>query len=137
MYRADQAESELVSSFADWNNEFGPDEIKGDIKIITNGASGFFIQEFQIQQMNSMIDRLLNPALIQVPGMMEQVISLIKELGRSMRVDMRYIPSDKDIAEQIETLRQNAILAAQAKAAGGGANTAGTPPSPETEPPAQ
>ena len=136
MYRADQAESEQISMFADWNNEFGPEELHGDIKIITHGASGFFIQEFQIQQMNSMIDRLLNPALIQVPGMMEQVVSLIKELGRSMRVDMRYIPSDDEIAAKIEELRQKAAQAEQEKASGGGANNAGSPPSPEQEPPA-
>jgi hypothetical protein len=122
--------------FADWNNEFGPDDLHGDIKIVTSGASGFFIQEFQIQQMNSMIDRLLNPALIQVPGMMDQVISLIKELGRSMRVDMRYIPTNDEISEKIEQLRQKAELAGTAQASGGGANSAGTPASQETEQPA-
>ena len=136
MYRADQAESEIVSMFADWNNEFGPEELHGDIKIVTNGASGFFIQEFQIQQMNSMIDRLLNPALIQVPGMMDQVVSLIRELGRSMRVDMRHIPDEKEIAGKIEELRQKAENVGQEQS-GGGANTAGTPMSPETEQPAQ
>lgn len=136
MYRADKAESEFVSMFADWNNEFGPDDLHGDIKIVTSGASGFFIQEFQIQQMNSMIDRLLNPALIQVPGMMDQVISLIKELGRSMRVDMRYIPTNDEISEKIEQLRQKAELAGTAQASGGGANSAGTPASQETEQPA-
>ena len=137
MYRADKAEADQISMFADWNNEFGPEELHGDIKIITSGASGFFIQEFQIQQMNSMIDRLLNPALIQVPGMMEQVISLIKELGRSMRVDMRYIPNHDEIAAKIEDLRQKAAQAEQLKAEGGGANNAGSPPSSEQEQPAQ
>jgi hypothetical protein len=134
MYRADKAESELVEAFADWNNEFGPDDIKGDIKIVTNGASGFFIQEFQMQQINSMIDRLLNPTLLQVPGMMEQAVSLIRELGTSMRVNVRYIPSDKDISAKIEELRQQAILKAQGEAGGtGGQNFSGSPASPENE----
>lgn len=133
MYRADKAESELVEAFADWYNEFGDDEIKGDIKIVTNGSSGFFIQEFQIQQMNAMIDRILNPAIIQIPGMMEQVISLIRELGQSMRVNMQYVPTDKDIQAKVEQLKMVAAQAAQGSADKGGANSAGTPASPDME----
>ena len=133
MYRADKAESEFVGFFADWNNEFGPDDIKGDIKIVTSGASGFYVQELRIQQINAMIDRLLNPALLQIPGVMEQIMSLLGELGQSMRVSIKYLMNDKDITAKIEELRLQAVAAANAKAAQGGANSAGTPPNPEEQ----
>jgi len=134
MFHGDAAESSLVGSFADWNMQFGPDDIKGDIKIVTNGSSGFFVEELQLQQLEAMIDRLLNPQLLQIIGP-QQVIALIREMGTRMRVDVRYIPSDQEIEDRIEQIKMESQAAAEeaapASPSKGGANTAGSPPRPE------
>jgi hypothetical protein len=50
-----------------------------------------------------------------------------------LRVSIKYLMSDKDISAKLEELRLQTVAAANAKAAQGGANSAGTPPNPEEQ----
>lgn len=140
MYQGDKAEARMLRVFVDFNNTFGADEVKGDINIVTQGASGFFMQEVQMKQLGVAINQLLNPALLEFPGVKEQLLTLVREEFKTMRINHRYLPTDDDIKGIVEQYEQKMMMAGMAGAGGaaspqnngqGGANNAGTPAQPE------
>lgn len=54
MYNGDKAEASLVLALADWNNRFGPPNVRGDVKVVTRGITGFLEQEMQLRQLEQM-----------------------------------------------------------------------------------
>lgn len=96
----DMALGDFISNWADWQNEYGDnDAIKGDVKVVSTGATGLFIQEMQMDRMAQMLDRIKDPNVIQALGIngVAFMVSLIKGMAQMLKQDVTYLPSEEDI----------------------------------------
>ena len=98
----DQALGDFISNWADWLNEYSTDDaIKGDVRVISTGATGLFIQEMQMDRMAQMLDRIKDPTVLQALGVKGGafMVSLIKGMAQMLKQDTSYLPSEEDILE--------------------------------------
>ena len=96
----DQALGAFISNWADWLNEYSDDEsIKGDVRVISTGATGLFIQEMQMDRMAQMLDHVKDPNVLQSLGVngVAFMVSLIKGMAQMLKQDVTYLPSEEDI----------------------------------------
>ena len=106
----DQALGDFISNWADWLNEYSEnDDIKGDVRVISTGATGLFIQEMQMDRMAQMLDRIKDPNVIQALGVngVAFMVSLIKGMAQMLKQDVSYLPSEEDILNTAKRAAMN------------------------------
>ena len=96
----DQALGDFISNWADWLNQYSADAtIKGDVKVISTGATGLFIQEMQMDRMTQMLDRVKDPNVMQALGVngVAFLVSMIRGMAQMLKQDTSYLPSEEDV----------------------------------------
>jgi len=125
----DRALGEFIGNWADWLNEYGDnDELKGDVRVISTGATGLFIQEMQMDRMGQMLDRIKDPNVMAALGVngIAFMVSLIKGMAQMLKQDITYLPSEEDILSVAKKASQTAPSPMQIEP--------GQPPAPEQPP---
>jgi len=127
----------LVERFYVWNMMFNEDpEIKGDLNVVTRGATGMLLREIQLQKVSEFMDRTNNPIDQQIIGI-EGRADLLRVMADLMHLENRdIIPTEQELKTRVEQAQQEqaqatALQQQQASAAGGGPNTLGTTPTQE------
>lgn len=112
----DQALGAFIQNWADWVNEYSDKaEIKGDVRVISSGATGLFIQEMQMDRMAQMLDRVKDPNVLQSLGMngVAFMVSLIRGMAQMLKQDVTYLPNEMDILDQAKKAQQAALMMPQ------------------------
>lgn len=120
----------LISNWVDWLNKYDPDDnIKGDVKVITTGATGLFVKELQMQKLTEFMDRTNNPVDLSIIGLKGRAKLLRKMADQLKMADFtELIPSDKELDARERQQKEEAAALAASKPNAGGANTMGTVP---------
>ena len=116
----------LVERFYVWNMMFNEDpEIKGDLNVVTRGATGMLLREIQLQKVSEFMDRTNNPIDQQIIGI-EGRADLLRVMADLMHLENRdIIPTEQELKTRVEQAQQEqaqatALQQQQASAAGVG-----------------
>jgi len=96
----DQALGDFISNWADWLNDYSDDEeIKGDVRVISTGATGLFIQEMQMDRMGQMLDRVKDPSVMQALGVAGPafIVSMIRGMAHMLKQDTSMLPTEDEV----------------------------------------
>lgn len=128
----------MIERFYMWNMLYtdNPD-IKGDLRVVTRGATGMLLREIQLQKVSEFMDRTNNPVDQQIIGI-EGRTRMLREMADLLNLSTKgVVPTDAEMARrkreaeaaqvQAQTLQQQ-----QASQAGGGPNTLGSTPNQES-----